>query len=85
MQGASVYAALYIGINEWNRRRHTDDRLAAAEGRRRGRRFVIKAVLQVMNQRGVNDDEAFQILRRESMNKTAQRRGVLGRDRKKSP
>ncbi len=67
VQGASVYAALYIGINEWNRRRHVDDRLAATEGRRRSRRFVIKAVLQVMNQRGVNDDEAFQILRRESM------------------
>jgi len=67
VQGASVYAALYVGINEWNRRRHVDDRLAAAEGRRRSRRFVIKAVLQVMNQRGVNDDEAFQILRRESM------------------
>jgi AmiR/NasT family two-component response regulator len=67
VQGASVYAALYIGINEWNRRRHTDDQLAVAEGRRRSRRFVIKAVLQVMNQRGVNDDEAFQILRRESM------------------
>jgi AmiR/NasT family two-component response regulator len=67
VQGASVYAALYIGLNEWNRRRHTDDRLAAAEGRKRSRRFVIKAVLQVMTQRGVNDDEAFQILRRESM------------------
>jgi AmiR/NasT family two-component response regulator len=67
VQGASVYAALYIGLNEWNRRRHTDERLAAAEGRKRSRRFVIKAVLQVMNQRGVNDDEAFQILRRESM------------------
>ena len=67
VQSASVYAALYIGLNEWNRRRHTDDRLAAAEGRKRSRRFVIKAVLLVMNQRGVNDDEAFQILRRESM------------------
>ena len=66
VQSASVYAALYIGLNEWNRR-HTDDRLAAAEGRKRSRRFVIKAVLLVMNQRGVNDDEAFQILRRESM------------------
>ncbi|UEM07817.1 ANTAR domain-containing protein (plasmid) [Skermanella rosea] len=69
VQGASVYAALYLGINEFNRRRSVEGRLAAAEERRRGRRFVIKAVLQVMSQRSVNDDEAFQILRRESMKK----------------
>lgn len=67
IHGASVYAALYLTINEHQRRRALEEQLARHEERRRGRRHVVKAILRVMQERGLDDDAAFEILRRDSM------------------
>lgn len=65
--GGSVYSALYLAVNEHNRRSRLSAAVDELETRRHLRRHVIKAVLKVMHARGVDDDAAFQILRREAM------------------
>lgn len=62
-----VYSALFIGINEHGRRKQTDELVRSLEARRAARRFVTKAMLHVMRARNVDDDEAFRMLRKESM------------------
>ena len=37
------------------------------EGRRGARRFVIKALLQLMQEHGLDDEQAYAMLRKESM------------------
>lgn len=67
IHGGSVYSALYLAVNEHARKACMMDALEAHEQRRRLRRFVIKAVLKVMKERGCNDDDAFAYLRNQSM------------------
>ena len=67
IHGAVVYSALFMGINGYLRRRHLETRLEDHERRRRGRRFVIKAIMNLMHRTGIDDDQAYSILRRESM------------------
>lgn len=67
IHGAAVYSALFMGINGYLRRRHLETRLEDHERRRRGRRFVIKAIVDLMHRTGIDDDQAYSILRRESM------------------
>ena len=65
--GASVYAALFLAVNEHNRRRLLEERLARHEERRRGRRHVVKAILRLMQEHGLDDDAAYETLRRDAM------------------
>jgi AmiR/NasT family two-component response regulator len=37
------------------------------EGRHRSRRFVTRAIVDLMRDRGIDDEEAFRLLRKESM------------------
>ncbi|HEV2978694.1 MAG TPA: ANTAR domain-containing protein [Casimicrobiaceae bacterium] len=37
------------------------------EGRHRNRRFVTRAIVQLMRDRAIDDEEAFRLLRKESM------------------
>jgi AmiR/NasT family two-component response regulator len=67
VNGAAVYSALFMGINGFLHRRHLEQRLEDHERRRRGRRFVIKAIVDLMHRAGIDDDQAYAILRRESM------------------
>lgn len=67
VQGAVVYSALFMGINGFLHRRTLEARLEEHERRRRGRRFVIKAIVNLMHRAGIDDDQAYAILRRESM------------------
>ncbi|WP_181703766.1 ANTAR domain-containing response regulator [Chthonobacter albigriseus] len=67
IHGAAVYSALFMGINGFLRRRYLETRLEDHERRRRGRRFVIKAIVNLMHRAGIDDDQAYAILRRESM------------------
>jgi AmiR/NasT family two-component response regulator len=67
VHGGTVYSALVLGINGFFRRRHLENRVAELESRRSGRRFVIKAVLWLMRERGLDDEAAFEALRREAM------------------
>lgn len=67
VHGAAVYSALFMGVNEFLRRRDLEARLEDHEQRRRGRRYVVKAILLVMQRTGVDDDAAYSILRRGCM------------------
>lgn len=67
IHGASVYAALFLAVNEHNRRRVLEERLARHEERRRGRRHVVKAILRLMQEYGLDDDAAYEVLRRDAM------------------
>jgi AmiR/NasT family two-component response regulator len=67
IQASTVYSALFLGVNNHRRLRSAETRLAIVDRKRRGRRFLIKAVLALVQARGLSDDEAYSELRRESM------------------
>ncbi|WP_375465183.1 ANTAR domain-containing response regulator [uncultured Methylobacterium sp.] len=67
IHGASVYAALYLAVNAYGRRRVLEERLARHEKRRLGRRYLVKAILRLMQEHGLDDDAAFETLRRDAM------------------
>ncbi|CAA0107585.1 Uncharacterised protein [Starkeya nomas] len=67
VQGAAVYTALFLGINQFLLRGDLRSRLDDMDRRRRGRRAVVKAIIARMKDTGVDDDEAYEWLRRESM------------------
>lgn len=67
VHAAAVYAALFLSVNSYNRLRGMELALADHESRRRGRRTVVKAVVQLMQATEISDDEAYDVLRRESM------------------
>jgi AmiR/NasT family two-component response regulator len=67
IHGAAVYPALFVGVNEYRRHRHLENLLEDQERRRRGRRDVVKAIIRTMTEYGIDDDEAYDLLRRRSM------------------
>lgn len=67
VQGGAVYTALFLGINQFLLRGDLRARLDDMDRRRRGRRAVVKAIIARMTEAGVDDDEAYEWLRRESM------------------
>ncbi|MBZ9856443.1 ANTAR domain-containing protein [Mesorhizobium sp. CA13] len=64
---ATVYSALFVGINEFRRRRYLADRVEEYERRRLLRRSLVRAVLIVMQRTGSDHAAAYDHLRRESM------------------
>lgn len=64
---AALYPALYLSINQFRAQRDLLARLAEHDRRRQGRRFLIKAIVRLMQERGMSDDEAYDLLRQESM------------------
>jgi AmiR/NasT family two-component response regulator len=67
IQGATVYSALFLGVNNHRRLLSAEARLAIGDRKRRARRFLIKAVVALVQARGLTDDDAYAELRRESM------------------
>jgi AmiR/NasT family two-component response regulator len=67
VHGAGVYSALFVGVNEHRHRRHLEARLSEHESRRRGRRALIKAIVHLVRQDGMDDETAYEFLRKESM------------------
>jgi AmiR/NasT family two-component response regulator len=66
VQQSGVYSALFLGINQYRMRRHLTELIADHEQRRRGRRGLVKAILALVDC-GMNDDAAYELLRREAM------------------
>ena len=64
---AAVYPALFVGINEYRRHRRLETLLEDQERRRRSRREVVKAIIRTMSEYGIDDEEAYNLLRRRSM------------------
>ena len=77
IQAATVYSALFLGVNNHRRLKSAETRLAIGDRKRRGRRFLIKAVVALVQTRGLSDDDAYAELRRESMRRRLGSRGVL--------
>ncbi|WGD32177.1 ANTAR domain-containing protein [Ancylobacter sp. WKF20] len=67
VHGAAVYTALFLGINQFLLRTDMNARLEDMERRRRGRRSVVKAIVALMADAGIDDDAAYDRLRRDSM------------------
>ncbi|MEJ0096472.1 MAG: ANTAR domain-containing protein [Methylocella sp.] len=67
VHAAAVYSSLFLAVNGYRRLQAMEQRLADYDRRRRGRRFVIKAVVHLVQTHGLNDDEAYELLRRASM------------------
>ena len=67
VHGAAVYPALSVGVNEYRRHRHLEALLEDQDRRRRGRRNLVKAIIRTMSEYGIDDDEAYDLLRRRSM------------------
>jgi AmiR/NasT family two-component response regulator len=62
-----VFSAIFVAVNGHRRLVGLQDQLGAMASRHAARRHVIKAVIAVMQRHGVDDEEAFRMLRRESM------------------
>lgn len=67
VHGSAVYAALVLGVNAQRARQHGAALLAEQERRRRGRRMLIRATLRLMQQHALDDDAAYDLLRRAAM------------------
>jgi AmiR/NasT family two-component response regulator len=67
IHGSAVYPALFVGVNEYRRHRHLEALLEDQERRRRGRRDVVRAIIRVMADHGIDDDAAYDLLRRRCM------------------
>ncbi|MBB4003434.1 ANTAR domain-containing response regulator [Aurantimonas endophytica] len=67
VHGGAVFSALSLAVNEHARKSELFDLVDAHEQRRRQRRFVIKALVQLMAERGLDDEAAFALLRKQSM------------------
>ncbi|MBN9252893.1 MAG: ANTAR domain-containing protein, partial [Mesorhizobium sp.] len=67
VHSAAVYSALFVGINEFRRRRYLADRVDEHERRRLMRKSLVQAVLIVMKRTGSDYAAAYDQLRRESM------------------
>lgn len=67
VRSSGVFTALFIGVNEFARRRRDVQAREALERRLAGRRLVTKVVLQMIAAEGIDEEEAYRRLRRESM------------------
>ena len=67
VRSSGVFPALFIAFNEFARRKREQEYAQKLEARLRQRRAVVKAVLSLVATRAVDEDEAFKLLRRESM------------------
>lgn len=63
----TVYSALFLGVNNYWRMHSAEMRLAIVNRKQRGRRYLIKAIVALIQERGLGDDEAYATLRREAM------------------
>ena len=67
VRAQGVFSAIFVAVNGHRRLTGLQAQLAAMASRHAARRHVIKAVVALMQRHGIDDDEAFRLLRRESM------------------
>jgi AmiR/NasT family two-component response regulator len=67
VHGGAVYSSLFMGINQFLLRAEMNGRLQSLEQRRRGRRAVVRSIILLMQEGGLDEDGAYSQLRRESM------------------
>lgn len=67
LRSGGIYSALFFAFNKHRQWFEMVERMKSLEVRHGARRFVQKAVLQLMAQNRCDDEEAFRLLRMESM------------------
>jgi len=67
LRSTGIYSALFFAVNEHRRRQDLAQKVRELEDRHRSRRFVTRAIVQLMQTRGIDDDQAYRLLRKESM------------------
>jgi AmiR/NasT family two-component response regulator len=67
LRSTGIYSALFFAVNEQRRRQELSARIQALETRHHGRRFVTRAIVCLMQTHGIDDDQAYRLLRKESM------------------
>jgi AmiR/NasT family two-component response regulator len=67
LRSTGIYSALFFATNEHRRRRELCLKMQLLEARHRSRRFVTRAIVELMRDRSIDDEEAFRLLRKESM------------------
>jgi two-component system, response regulator / RNA-binding antiterminator len=67
LRAQGVFSAIFVAVNGHRRLSGLQDQLGAMASRHAARRHVIKAVIALMRRHGVDDEDAFRMLRRESM------------------
>lgn len=67
IRATGVYSALYVAVNGHRLQEALRERTAELQRRHAGRREVIGAVLRLMQRHGCSDEQAYRILRKESM------------------
>jgi AmiR/NasT family two-component response regulator len=67
LRSSGIYSALFFGFNHHRRWLDMAEQVKVLEVRHGARRFVQKAVLQLMEQNGCSDEDAYRLLREESM------------------
>lgn len=64
-----VFSALAIAFHTFETQRGLKEAIADLSGRVQSRAIVFKAILALMERFGIDEDEAYRLLRRESMNR----------------
>lgn len=67
VHGGSVYSALYLAVNEFNRTSQLHAGQAELIARRHKRMHVIRAVVALMRATGLDENAAYDLLRKEAM------------------
>lgn len=67
VRSSGIYSALFFAMNEHARRAETLEQVRTLQRRRGSRRFVHKALMQLMDRYGLDDEAAYSLLRQESM------------------
>jgi AmiR/NasT family two-component response regulator len=67
LRSAGLYSALVIAFHHAQQRGDAAERIQRLEGRVRSRRIVIAAVLSIMESHGMNEPNAFALIRRTAM------------------
>jgi two-component system, response regulator / RNA-binding antiterminator len=67
LRSTGIYSALFFAVNEHRRRQDLTQKVRELEDRHRSRRFVTRAIVHMMQTRGIDDDQAYRLLRKESM------------------
>jgi AmiR/NasT family two-component response regulator len=67
LRSTGIYSALFFAVNEHKRRQEVSLQIHSLETRHNGRRFVTRAIVLLMQTHGIDDDQAYRLLRRDSM------------------
>lgn len=69
VRSAGVFTAVLLAMNEHAQRCRLDSETAGLRRRLAGRRLVVKAVITLMTRWGIDDEDAYERLRQDAMNR----------------